>query len=88
MFEGNLFFNITGLIGVGLILVAYFLLQVGKLEQRDERYSWLNLIGALMIVVSLLKNWNLPSFVIEIFWIAISIYGLTRARRLKNKSKS
>lgn len=72
-------YDVVGTGGVMLIVAAYFLLQVGRVEARSPLYSWLNLIGASMILVSLFFTFNFSSFVIEIFWIAISLVGLVRA---------
>jgi hypothetical protein len=47
----------------------------------DWRFPAANLAGALLLLVSLYDQWNLPSVVIECFWAAISLYGLSRARR-------
>lgn len=67
-----------GLLGVGAILVAYFLLQASRMKVRDLSYSILNGVGALLILYSLLFNWNTASVVIEIFWFSISLYGVIR----------
>ena len=48
-------------------------------------YSVINLLGALLIVVSLYFQFNLASFVIEIFWILISIIGIVRYFRKRSK---
>lgn len=72
-------YDIVGTSGVLLIVMSYFLLQVGKVEAAAPLYSWLNLVGAVMILVSLLYTFNFSSFVIEIFWILISLVGLIRA---------
>ncbi len=72
-------FNIIGLIGVGLVLSAYFLLQFNKINAKGILFSLINLIGAVLILLSLLIHWNLASVVIEVFWIMISFYGLVRA---------
>ena len=67
-----------GLLGVGLILSAYFLLQASRMKVTDLRYSILNGVGALLILYSLLYNWNTASVVIEIFFFCISLYGVIR----------
>lgn len=77
-------FDTVGLIGVFLILVAYFLLQVEKLSSDDLRYPILNLCGALLILISLTHTFNLASFVIEICWVAISIYGVVKILRRRS----
>lgn len=72
-------YDVVGTLGVLLIVAAYFLLQVARVRSDAPLYSWLNLVGALMILTSLMFTFNFSSFVIEIFWIAISIIGLIRA---------
>ena len=79
--------NILGLIGVGLILVAYFLLQFDRVDAKSILYSVINLLGAILILISLFVHWNLASFVIEIVWILISLYGLYRAIRAEVLSR-
>lgn len=70
--------NIIGMAGVVLVLLAYFMLQTGRLGVRDAAYPLLNIAGSLMIIASLTVDWNLPSFVIQCCWIAISLYGMAR----------
>ncbi|WP_409432924.1 hypothetical protein ACJ3XI_00065 [Litorimonas sp. RW-G-Af-16] len=71
--------DILGLIGVSIILATYLALQLGKVAPTDWRYSAANGFGALLILVSLYFTFNLASFVIEIAWLAISLFGLFRA---------
>jgi len=75
--------NISGLIGVAIILVSYYLLQTAKLSPRDVSYSLANLIGSILILWSLYYDWNLPSVIIECAWIMISLIGLRKALRHK-----
>jgi hypothetical protein len=72
-------YDVLGLFGVALILISYFMLQIGKLHLEQVLYSLLNLIGALFILVSLLFSWNLASFIIEVAWILISLYGIIKS---------
>jgi hypothetical protein len=73
-------FTIVGFIGAAIIIVAYFANQTGRLASDDRRFPLANLVGAALIMVSLWTQWNFPSAAIEVFWIAISLYGLVRAR--------
>jgi hypothetical protein len=73
--------DFVGNIGVLLVLLAYLLLQVEKLSLNSLMYSLLNLVGSLLIMVSLFFNFNLSSFIIEVAWLLISIYGLVRLMR-------
>jgi predicted membrane protein len=75
-----------GILGVTIILIVYYLLQVERMKSDELIYSVTNLIGALLIVVSLMYTFNLASFVIEVFWIAISILGIVRYYRKRAAS--
>jgi len=74
-------FTILGLAGSALVVGAYLLNQLGRLPSSDWRFAAANLAGALAILLSLTDAWNLPSAIIELFWAAISLYGLARAVR-------
>ncbi|MDQ7027281.1 MAG: hypothetical protein Q9P01_01830 [Anaerolineae bacterium] len=73
-------YNTVGTIGVFVILLTYFLLQTGRIQSEQVLYSLLNLVGASMILFSLFFEFNLPSFFVEVFWVAISLMGLWRKR--------
>lgn len=70
--------DVAGVFGVALILTAYAGLQLGRLAGGGFGYSLANLLGSGLILASLLRSFNLASFVIEAFWIAISVIGLVR----------
>jgi ABC-type molybdate transport system permease subunit len=70
------FYRAIGLFGAAIYVVAYFANQARRLKSEDWRFPAANLAGALLILVSLSAEWNLPSVVIEAFWAAISVYGL------------
>jgi uncharacterized membrane protein len=74
-------FQFVGFVGVGLLVIAYFALQSGKIKGDDWRYPATNLVGALLILFSLYETPNVPSIVIELIWVSISSYGLYRALR-------
>jgi multisubunit Na+/H+ antiporter MnhG subunit len=72
-------FDLIGSIGVLLMVVAYLLLQVEKLSSSAVSYLLLNVVGAVLVIISLRFRFNLSAFLMEVFWLLISLYGLTRA---------
>ena len=81
----NLFWHDwAGLIGVALVLVAFFLLQAHKLSGQGYPYQAMNLIGAFGILLSLIfGTFNLSAFLQELAWFLISVYGIVRGVKLK-----
>lgn len=73
--------DIFGIAGVILLVVTYLLLQVNKLQSADLPYSLLNAIGASLIILSLVANFNLSAFLMEAFWVLISLIGVVRYMR-------
>jgi len=69
-------FDIIGVTGTCLIALAYFLQQLGKMRGDDLSYLLMNLAGAILLMISLCINFNLASFLMEIFWIIASVIGL------------
>ena len=68
--------DIIGVCGVSIVVVTYMLLQIDKIDAKGFWYSFFNAFGSILILYSLTYNWNLASFIIEFFWIAISLFGL------------
>jgi hypothetical protein len=69
-----------GIAGAACYVTAYFANLRGWLTSTGWGFPAANLVGALLILVSLLEAWNLPSVVVECFWALISMYGLMRNR--------
>ena len=79
-------YDFLGNVGVLLILLSYLLLQMKKIKSQSMYYSLMNAAGALLILVSLYFNFNLSAFVMEIFWLLISLYGLWQSRSVKTQA--
>jgi len=81
-----LWYDWAGYAGVLLVLGAFFLLQSRKLHGNGLAYQLMNALGAFGVMLSLLfgeHNW--PAFMLEVAWVAISVYGIAnevRRRRL------
>ena len=65
-----------GIFGTFLVVLAYYLLQLERIDPKGLAYNLINLSGATLLLISLCFNFNLASFIIEIFWIAASCIGL------------
>lgn len=76
--------DIVGLAGVIVILIAYYLLNMGKLSALSLKYQWFNLLGAIGIIFSLLFTFNISSFVMEVAWVFVSMIGIYRTTRAQH----
>ena len=76
--------DLIGNVGVVVLMIAYLMLQLNKLRSDGLAYSLLNAAGACLIVLSLLVNFNLSAFIMEVFWVLISFVGIYRYFRLKS----
>ncbi len=69
-------YDILGTVGVAVIILTYVLLQLERIRSDQLSYSLLNAVGALLILISLYFSFNFPSFVVEFFWLLISLFGI------------
>jgi len=74
--------DFIGNLGVSMIVISYYLLQTERTTSDATAYLSANATGAFLILVSLLGEFNLSAFLVEIFWLLISLYGLYKKNRL------
>jgi len=79
--------NVLGIIGSAIVIVAYFAVAQGSITGDSRPYYLANFIGAALIFASLWWAWNLPAAIVEIFWGAISAYGLARNLFLRDQPR-
>jgi hypothetical protein len=71
-------FDFVGNVGVLLMVVAYLLLQLERISSAAVSYLLLNAAGAVMVIISLSFRFNFSAFLMEAFWLLISLYGLAK----------
>lgn len=71
-------YDFIGNIGLALLLGTYLLLLMNKIESRSVLYSLLNAFASTFIGISLLVDFNLSAFLVELFWLIISLYGIAK----------
>ena len=69
----------AGLVGVGIILVAYAGAALGRLSATSALAHGLNFVGAALILVSLAYDFNLSAVVMESAWAVVALLGLVRS---------
>jgi hypothetical protein len=82
-----MWYDWVGIAGTLMVLVAFFLLQAGRLSGTGLVYQLLNLFGSGGVLVSLLGKFNVSVFVLEAVWMAISAYGIVRTIRMNSQAK-
>ncbi|MFW0778549.1 MAG: CBU_0592 family membrane protein [Rickettsiales bacterium] len=82
------FGHVVGFIGMACVVFAFYMTVEGTWSSQGLRYNQVNLGGAVLLLISLLIHFNLGSFIIELFWIAISSRGIWRKhQQMKSYTK-
>ncbi len=76
-----------GSFGALIVVAAYFATQMRMMNSDDLAFPVVNLLGSVLIVYSLVYNFNLASMLIEGFWILISIVGIVQHFRLRRSAE-
>ena len=73
--------SIIGWLGAGLIVAAFFLNAQNRLSAKSQAYLWMNLVGALCIVVNSFHLEAYPQMALNIVWFFIAVHGLIRREK-------
>lgn len=75
-----MFVEIIGWIGSILIIGSYYLNMQGKLDAKDSRYIWANMLGGLCFIINTYFHQAYPSMVVNIVWVLIAISAVFRKK--------
>jgi hypothetical protein len=67
-----------GVIGVLMMLVAYALAQLGRMRVDRLPSLLMNLVGSLLVLLSLLFKFNLSAALMEAAWALVALFGLAK----------
>jgi hypothetical protein len=70
--------TIVGSIGVGLLLLAYFLSLIKRLSLDSQFYAWLNIVGAGLACYSSYLIGFVPFIILEGVWFLVSLFALIK----------
>ena len=76
--------EVIGWAAAVLILTAYVLLSLGKLEARGYIYQWMNVVGAAGFVINSGYNGAIPSAVLNVVWAGIGLFTISIVWRARH----
>lgn len=76
--------DLIGFAGSFFIVAAFAYSNVTA-QMNVLWFNVANLLGAALLTVSLTVNYNLPTIVLEVVWMAIAIFGIFKALRTRKK---
>ena len=85
--DNNVLIDIAGWVGVAALLVAYALVSTKRLAGDSAAYQLLNVFGSAVLIVNSYHYGAYPSVGVNVAWIGIGIYALTR-KRLSDKKQT
>ena len=71
-------YDIAGVIGVLLMLRGYAAAQFRWLDPTRAPALLMNLFGAVLVLISLTKAFNLSAVLMESAWALVAVFGLIR----------
>ncbi|HWW59094.1 MAG TPA: hypothetical protein VN047_19525 [Sphingopyxis sp.] len=80
--------EVIGWTAAAIILAAYVLLSLGRLEGRSYLYQWMNVVGAGGFVVNSGYNGALPSAVLNVVWGGMGIFTLWSVWRARQAARA
>ncbi len=76
MIEGFTVYDWVGVVGSLIISSGYLAVTRGWVDAQKPGFNLANLVGAVLILVSLYVRPNVGAIIIEVLWLAIAIYAL------------
>ncbi len=70
--------DVGGVLGVLMILLAYAGIHFDWFDPKKTFALLLNLMGSGLILLSMVKAFNLPAFIMEAAWAAMALFGLVK----------
>jgi len=78
--NSHILIDIVGWIGALSVLLAYLMVSLNRWESQSHKYQGMNLIGGLLLIINTIYFGAYPSSLVNLVWVSIAIYSLTRRR--------
>ena len=80
--------EIIGWAAAAIILAAYILLSLGRLDGRSYLYQWMNVVGAGGFIVNSGYNGAIPSAVLNVIWAAMGLFTVLSVWRARQATRA
>ena len=75
-FDYNDIMDAISILSVIAFLVPFIMLQLHKISVLNPMYSLMNLIGSVLILITMVRDFNLAACMCNIVWGFFSLYGV------------
>ena len=74
----DILLNVGGIAGVLLVMLAYAGIHFDWFDPKKLAALLMNFFGSALILLSMVKAFNLSAFLMEASWAAMALYGLAK----------
>ena len=78
--------DLIGFAGSACIIAAFAYSNMST-RMNLLLFNVVNFVGAALLTISLTVNFNLPTMVLEIIWMAIALLGIAKALRQRKSAR-
>jgi hypothetical protein len=70
--------QILGWVGMVVIVLAHYLVSTKKISGISKRYHLLNIVGSVLVGLSVIQTRSWPALALQIAWILIALYAISK----------
>lgn len=86
-FTQDFWIDLIGWAGGFLVLLAFALISLGKVSNQSPLYHWINIFGAIFLIINTGYLRAYPSMAVNVVWVTVATYALLKIFR-KTTAKS
>lgn len=76
----ELIMQLVGFLGMFLVLIAFTLLKLNKIDHEELFYNILNLFGSLFLILSAIYSKTYAFVILNSVWVVFSIVDILRKK--------
>jgi len=80
MSTASLIVECIGWFGAIVVLIAFFLISTHRTDATKPIFHWLNIIGALGLIIHTSYNSAFPSAFVNVIWVGVAFFSLIKLK--------